>query len=71
MLLYILAASGGSTDVLLCHHNDPIAGHSSTKHTFELASRKSYWPSLTCKVKAYTQACSTCWRVCPMQPRLY
>jgi hypothetical protein len=70
MQLYVLAAEGARTKVLHCHHDDPIVGHFGMKRTLELVARKYYWPGIAREVKAYTQTCSTCQRVCPVQHRL-
>ncbi len=69
MQLYVPAAGGARTEVLRCHHNDPIAGHFGAKRTLELVARKYYWPSMSRKVKAYTRACLTCQRVHPVRHR--
>jgi hypothetical protein len=60
MQLYVLTAGGGRTEVLRRYHDDPMAGHFVDKRTFELVSRKYYWPGMARKVKAYTRAFSTC-----------
>jgi hypothetical protein len=57
--------------VLCYHYDNPIAGHFSAKHTLELVDMKYYWPGMAYKVKGYTQACSTCQRVHPMQYMLH
>jgi hypothetical protein len=69
MQLYVPAAGGARTEVLQRHHDDPIAGHFGSKSTLELVARKYYWPGMARKVKAYTRACLTCQRVCPVRHR--
>ncbi len=57
---------------MLWHNrNDPIAGHFGLKRTLELVARKYYWPGIARKVKAYTWACLTCQRICPVRHRLH
>ncbi len=56
-------------EVLCRHHDDPIAGHFSAKHTLELVARKCYWPGMSREVKAYTRACLTCQRIRPARHR--
>ncbi len=69
MQLYVPAAGGGHTEVLRRHHNDPITEHFSAKRTLEFVSRKYYWPGMLHEMKAFTRACSTCQRICPMPHR--
>jgi D-mannonate dehydratase len=60
MQLYVPAAGGARTEVLCCHHDDPVAGDFGAKRTLELVARKYYWPGMLREVKAYTRACLTC-----------
>jgi hypothetical protein len=69
MQLYVPAAGGARTEVLRRHHEYPITGHFGAKRTLELVARKYYWPGMSRKVKAYTQACSTCQHVRPVRHR--
>jgi hypothetical protein len=69
MQLYVPAAGGGFMEVLQLHHDDPITGRFGAKRTIELESRKYYRPGMSCEVKAYTGAGSTCQRVHPLRHR--
>jgi hypothetical protein len=67
MQLYVLTDGGGSKKVLWRYNDNPIAGHFGIKRTLELVSRKYNWLGMAHKMKAYTRACSTCQRVCPVR----
>ena len=41
------------SEVLSCHHDDPLAGHFGIDKTRELVGQKYYWPSLRRDVKSY------------------
>ena len=48
------------SDVISCHHDDPLAGHFGIDKTRELVGRKYYWPSLRKDVKNYIRGCDIC-----------
>ena len=43
------------TEVISCHHNDPLERHFGINKTRELVGRKYYWPSLRRDVKSYVE----------------
>ena len=48
------------SEVISCHHNDPLAGHCGIDKTRELVGRKYYWPSLRRDVESYVRGCDVC-----------
>ena len=48
------------SEVISCHHDDPLAGHFGIDKTRELVGRKYYWPCLRRNVKSYIQGCDIC-----------
>ena len=46
--------------VIICHHNDLLAGHFGINKTRELVDRKYYWPSLRRDIKNYVRGCDVC-----------
>ena len=48
------------TELISCHHDDPLAGHFGIDKTKELIGRKYYWPSLRKNVEAYVKGCNVC-----------
>ena len=53
------------------HHDAPIAGHLGRDKTFEVLSRRFYWPGLGKDVTEYVRSCDTCQRTKTRnQPRL-
>jgi hypothetical protein len=60
MQLYVPAARGARTEVLRHHYDDLLVDGSGAERTLELVDKKYNWPDIVRKVKAYTQACSTC-----------
>ena len=48
------------SEVISCHHDDPLAGHFGIAKTRELVSRKYYWPSIRRDVKSYVRGCDVC-----------
>ena len=48
------------SEVISCHHNDPLAGHFSIDKTRELVGRKYYWASLRKDVENYVRGCDVC-----------
>ena len=45
------------SEVISCHHNNPLAGHFGIDKTKELVGRKYYWPILRIDVKSYVRRC--------------
>ena len=48
------------TELMGCHHDDPLAGHFGINKTRELIGRKYYWPSLRKDVESYVKDCDVC-----------
>ena len=48
------------SEVISCHHNDPLAGHFGIDKTRELIGRKYSWPSLRKNVENYVRGCDIC-----------
>ena len=48
------------SEVISCHHNDPVIEHFGIDKTRELVGRKYYWPSLKRDVESYVQGCDVC-----------
>ena len=48
------------SEVISCHHDDPLAGHFGIDKTRELVGRKYYWPSLKKDFKSYVRGCDVC-----------
>lgn len=43
------------TELISCHHDDPLAGHFEIEETRELIARKYYWPTLCGDVETYVK----------------
>jgi hypothetical protein len=69
MVLYVPGGSRARTEVLHCHHDDPLAGYFWSRCTLDLVARKYYLPGMSRDVKAYCKACLTCQRVLPVRHR--
>jgi transposase InsO family protein len=65
--LYVPGAGRARTEVLRRHHDDLIAGHFGLRRSLDLVARKYHWPGMSCDVKAYCKACSTCQQVRSVQ----
>ena len=48
------------TELISCHHDDPLAGHFGIENTRELVARKYYWETLCHDVKEYVRGCDVC-----------
>ena len=48
------------SEVINCHHDDPLAGHFGIDKTRQLVSQKYYWPSLRKDTKNYVRGCDVC-----------
>ena len=48
------------SEVISCHHNNPLVGHFGIDKTRELVDQKYYWPSLKKNVKTYIRGCDVC-----------
>lgn len=46
------------TELICCHHDDPLIGHFWVEKTQELISQKYYWPTLCHDVEAYIKDCN-------------
>ena len=57
-LLYVPAII--RSEVISCHHNDPLVGHFGIDKTRELVGRKYYWLSLKRDIESYVQGCNIC-----------
>ena len=55
------------SEVINCHHNDPLVDHFGIEKTRELVSRKYYWPSLQRVIESYIWWCE----VCPTSKAVY
>jgi len=44
------------------HHNTPIYGHPGINKTYQLTSRRYWWPNMRQDVKDYVQGCTECQR---------
>ena len=48
------------SEVISCHHDNPLAGHFGIDKTREMVGRKYHWPSLTKDVENYVRGCDIC-----------
>ena len=48
------------TELISCHHNDPLAGYFGIRKTCKLLAQKYCWPPLRHNVKAYVKGCDVC-----------
>jgi len=58
--LYIPANESLRRKLIERHHDVPLAGHFATARTYELMSRKFFWPGMKTLVKEYCLACGVC-----------
>ena len=56
--LYILEII--RSEVINCHHDDPLVGYFGIDKTRELVGRKYYWPSLQKNIENYVRGCAIC-----------
>ena len=61
--VYVPPGEGARGEILLRHHDDPLAGHFGHKRTLELIQRKYYWPRMQSEVKSYVKACRLCQQI--------
>ena len=59
-LIYVPRCKKLQLRLLYEHHDTPIAGHFGIAKTFELLSRKFYWPNLRTILGDYISSCTTC-----------
>jgi hypothetical protein len=59
---YVPLDVGFRSELLRCHHDDPVAGHFGFSRTFELLSRKYFWFGMRADVKRYVNTCAVCQR---------
>ena len=48
------------SQVISCHHNNPLTEYFGIDKTSELVNRKYYWPSLKRDVESYDRECDVC-----------
>ena len=48
------------TELISCHHNNPLAAYFGIKKIYELLPWKYFWPSLRHDVEAYVKGCDMC-----------
>ena len=48
------------SEVISCHHDDPLVGHFGIDKARELVGRKYYWPSRRKNVENYVRGCDAC-----------
>ena len=48
------------SEMISCHHDDPLIGHFGIDKTRELVGRKYYWPGLRKDVESYVRGCDVC-----------
>ena len=48
------------SEVISCHHDDPLAWHFGIDKTRELVGRKYYWQDLRRDVESYVRGCDVC-----------
>ena len=59
------------SEVISCHHNDPLAGHFGIDKTRELVGRKYSWPSLKKDIENYVRRCDACLTSKAVRHKLY
>jgi transposase InsO family protein len=52
-------------DIIVAHHDSPIAGHPGRYKTHELITRDYWWPRVTHDTRKYVDGCETCQRTKP------
>ena len=48
------------TELISRHHDDPLVSHFGIKKTWELVTRKYYWPTLRHDIETYVKGCDVC-----------
>jgi hypothetical protein len=60
--LYVPDEPALRQEILLQHHDTPMAGHFGARRTHEQISRQYYWPELGRDVQNYVSTCAVCQR---------